>query len=130
MRGRPRSKIVVRGVGAVCIVVAVLAAYFTSPERTAVSGTVTCAKHYPVVGVWIDSSNDAHDGWASWSPISGEAWKASYYKGGTHEAYDVHVGCGGTPQHWGMTAYSGTVTGHQDFTCRLGPTRSQRVCNS
>lgn len=70
------------------------------PASAAVNGTVECdaGSSYPVVGVWINSSNDAHDGWAAWYRLPGQPNKATYSKSNiaSGESYKVHVGCGGT----------------------------------
>jgi len=104
------------------------------PAQAAVSGTVECdaGSAYPVVGVWINSTNNAHDGFASWSRFSGQPHRASYSKGdiASGESYKVHVGCGGTTSSWGQTAYSGTVTGGHDFICHVSNSPAQRVCFS
>ena len=69
----------------------------------AINGRVQCVTS-KVVGIWIDTDGGS-DGWArfthdrdnrfaSWSfDTKGKSWKAA-------------VGCGGTPQHWGLTLHS------------------------
>lgn len=105
-----------------------------APANASIGGTVTCDAYstsYPVVGVWIDSSNNAHDGWASWTAVPGQPWTASYSKGDVSESYKVHVGCGGTPSSWNQTAYSQTwLTGYQNFICHVSFVANQRICNS
>lgn len=109
--------------------------FAAGPANAAVSGSVTCDTYsstYKVVGVWIDSTNNAHDGFASWSPYAGAPWTASYSKGNiaAGESYKVHVGCGGTTSSWGQTAYSPFVTGGHDFICHVTSAPAQRVCSS
>jgi hypothetical protein len=128
-----RSKI---GVAVAATTVAVTPALFlASPAHAAVSGTALCDAYnpsIPIVGVWINSSNDAHDGWATWSRVSGQPWKATYSKSNiaAGETYKVHVGCGGTTASWNQTAYSGWVTGGQNFICHVSNSPAQRVCFS
>ncbi|KXP08407.1 hypothetical protein [Tsukamurella tyrosinosolvens] len=90
----------------------------------------TYSSTFKVVGVWIDSSNNAHDGWAAWTAVSGSPWTATYSKSDIAESYKVNVGCGGSPSSWAQTAYSDFVTGGQDFICHVTATPSQRVCVS
>lgn len=109
--------------------------FFAAPAHAAVSGTVLCntyTSQYSVVGVWINSSNDTHDGWASWSRVPGQPWKATYSKSNvaSGESYKVHVGCGGTTSNWNQTAYSLWVTGNHDFICHVSSSPAHRVCSS
>jgi hypothetical protein len=67
---------------------------------TTISGTVTCAGHHSVVGVWVSASAGG-SGWASWSPVPGAPYQARYSKSVTGGGLiSLHVGCGGTPQRW------------------------------
>lgn len=132
MKFRFRPKVILSAIGTIAIT-AGLTLFAVAPANAAVSGTVECdAGGYNVVGVWIDSTNNAHDGFASWTPLSGWPEKATYSKGdiAVNESYSVHVGCGGNTTTWGQTAYSGPVTGGQEFVCHVTATVSQRVCLS
>ena len=101
--------------------------------NAAVGGTVTCdaySSSWPVTGVWIDSTNNAHDGWASWSAVAGQPWKANFSKSDVAESYRVFVGCGGTTQSWRVTTTSGWVNGYHDFICHVSTTQTQTPCDS
>lgn len=105
----------------------------TPMASAAIGGSVTCdaySANFKVVGVWIDSSNNAHDGWASWTAVPGQPWTASFSKGNVSESYRAHVGCGGTTQNWAQTSYSGWVTGNHNFICHVSSSPAQRVCFS
>ena len=76
-------------------------------------GTIFCPSRQPVVGVWVNAGSAS--GWASYN--SG-GYIAGYYKGLgiAHPTYNLTVGCGGTPQHWGSTNYeTGTLLSGYDF---------------
>ncbi len=123
----------IAGLSATVLLMAIFVMSSAKPAYAAVGGTVTCDAYspsYPVVGIWIDSSNNAHDGWASWSPVPGQPWKATFSKSDVNESYKVHVGCGGDKNNWGQSSYSGWVTGHNDFICHVSWVANQRVCNS
>lgn len=102
-----------------------------SPAEAAVNGTVVCGAYsssYPVVGVWIDSTNNSHDGWATVIHISGQPWKVKFSKSDINESYSVHVGCGGKKSDWEQEAKSGFATGPQDFICHVSFVANQRIC--
>jgi hypothetical protein len=99
------------GIGAAAAVQAPAAA------ATTVKGQVTCVGNDNVVGVWIKAENGG-SGWASWSaPLV--SWVANYsYSLPNGGRYQVHVGCGGTPQNWATNNKSGYVSGtNNSFTC-------------
>lgn len=97
-------------------------AFDAGPASAAVNGTVECipgTTTWSVVGIWVESSNSAHSGWAGWTPVSGQPWKASYSKSqvASNESYRLHVGCGGDPYTWRSTSYTPWTTGNQNFLC-------------
>ena len=69
------------------------------------TGTVRCASHTTPVGVWVSALyGDA--GWAT-TRREPDQTVLRYSRPITHgSAYQLHVGCGGTPRNWGMTATS------------------------
>lgn len=92
---------------------------------TTVSGRVMCVSQRAVVGVWIQAESGG-SGWASWSP-TGVQYEANYSRslpnGGR---YQVHVGCGGTPQNWASNNKSSYVGGTVNyFTCSDVPNAGQ-----
>lgn len=92
---------------------------------TTVSGRVMCVSQRAVVGVWIQAESGG-SGWANWSR-TGVQYEANYSRslpnGGR---YQVHVGCGGTPQSWASNNKSGYVGGTVNyFTCSDVPYAGQ-----
>lgn len=82
-----------------------------------VRGSVMCVSQSSVVGVWIQAERGG-SGWASWGRINGVNYNAWYaYTLPYGGRYQVHVGCGGTPQRWGSNNKSGYVYGGRNFTC-------------
>lgn len=107
----------------IAIALSVVGVAFTPTPAHAASGTVTCSTSQ-VVGMWVEVSG-GRSGWAGrsgtndfrvnnwWYDTQGKHWRA-------------HVGCGGTPRYWGVTALSnwtnrqGTTTvSCSDFPGRL-----------
>lgn len=85
-----------------------------------IGGTIGCINSASPVGVWVQAKN-SKSGWADKKvPIRlGGHSKVDYSftldKGGP---YQVHVGCGGTPQKWAKSLKSKDVTGGKnDFLC-------------
>lgn len=93
----------------------------SSPATASASGTVTCNGH-AVVGVWIAKvSGTGSSGWA-WTPNNGQSTQ-EYYRDNiaSSATYNVHVGCGGTPQNWQHTTKSVTPqSGDADWVCIPG----------
>lgn len=93
----------------------------TAPEAQAsVSGSVDCTYgNNAEVGVWVEAGS--HSGWASLTP---DGYGGAYYSYGAISAgttYRLHVGCGGTPQNWGITFYTPYVSGgYYDWVCTTG----------
>lgn len=91
-----------------------------SAAPTTVSGTIGCINSASPVGVWIQAKT-SKSGWAQTKvPVRlGGHSKVDYSftldKGGD---YQVHVGCGGTPQKWAKSLKSKDVSGTKnDFVC-------------
>ncbi|MBF6189949.1 hypothetical protein [Nocardia implantans] len=91
-----------------------------SAASTTVSGTIGCINSASPVGVWIQAKT-SKSGWAQTKvPVRlGGHSKVDYSftldKGGD---YQVHVGCGGTPQKWAKSLKSKDVSGTKnDFLC-------------
>jgi hypothetical protein len=123
--GRPRQRVVaavlrkatvafVIAVVLLGILVYVLLHIVYDQSGLTVTGSVTCESGRPVVGVWIAASTGqsgsgyAHLGPPGTSGISYPIGATGTYSyrlphGGT---YAVHVGCGGTAQHWASSNYS------------------------
>ena len=92
-----------------------------SPAFASASGTVDCG-WLPVVGVWIEKvSGSGTSGWA-WTPNDGRV-NQPYYRANINSSatYNVHVGCGGTPQSWQVTTTSASPqSGDADWVCVPG----------
>jgi hypothetical protein len=91
-----------------------------SPAHASVSGSVTCFYgNNAEVGVWVNAGSKS--GWATmWDNGNG----GKFYSYGAISAgttYRLHVGCGGTPQNWGITFYTPWVSGgYYDWICTSG----------
>jgi hypothetical protein len=86
----------------------------------AVSGSVDCTYgNNAEVGVWVSAG--AQSGWAT---LRANAYGgADYYYGSLSSSttYRLQVGCGGTPQNWGITFYTPYVSGGPyDWVCTTG----------
>jgi hypothetical protein len=102
-------------------VVAVGVVAVQAPASAAASGTVDCG-WLPVVGVWIEKvSGSGSSGWA-WTPNDG-SYNQPYYRANINSSatYNVHVGCGGTPQNWQYATTSvSPQSGNADWVCVPG----------
>jgi hypothetical protein len=86
------------------------------PAKIAASGQVTCLSGNAVEGVWVVGQGGG-TGWAAWSP-SGSQSVATFSRTIPNSAWEVHVGCGGSPQSWQVATSSGWITGtSQGITC-------------
>lgn len=115
-----------RGIFRVGVVMPAVAALITlstavgSSASVKVSGTIGCINSAEPVGVWVEAAQ-SKSGWADkTTPVRlGGHSKVDYSyvldKGGD---YQVHVGCGGTPQKWAKSLKSKNVSGTKnDFLC-------------
>jgi transcriptional regulator with XRE-family HTH domain len=81
---------------------------------TIVTGSVACGSGRPVAGVWIAASTSQRDsGFAHLGPPSTSGISYPIGSNGTYKdwlphggSYAVHVGCGGTDDHWASSSYS------------------------
>lgn len=84
---------------------------------TYVQGRILCVSGAPFVGAWVKASNGG-SGWADWHHPAGDQkfgdWSYSLPNDGS---YQLHIGCGGTPQNWATSSYTSFVSGSHDFTC-------------
>lgn len=91
----------------------VIAPAATASTAQTVTGRATCINKQAPVGIWVDAQS-SKDGWATMTgPNPSTGWARVKYsfkldKGGS---YRLHVGCGGSPQSWGLTATSGSISG-------------------
>jgi hypothetical protein len=87
------------------------------PAIITVSGHVTCLSGNAVEGVWVVGLHGG-SGWAPWISSAAHPSYASFKKSISNGAWEVHVGCGGSPPNWKVATYSGWATGTpHDFTC-------------
>jgi hypothetical protein len=91
------------------------------PATITVSGHVTCLSGKAVEGVWVVGAQGG-SGWAPWTSSAARPSYASFHKDIANGAWEVHVGCGGSPASWQVATYSSQVTGAvHDFTCQDTP---------
>jgi hypothetical protein len=72
-----------------------------------VSGRVMCLNSASPVGIWVEAARGG-SGWAdTWIDV-GDGWGYVHYSKSIPNGgpFHLNVGCGGTPQSWGMTATS------------------------
>lgn len=63
-------------------------------------GTVKCQAGKHVEGVYINLLEASGDGFAQWHGWDSPDQAKYYYRIPEHAKYNVHVGCGGTREHW------------------------------
>jgi hypothetical protein len=81
------------------------------------SGHVQCRSGNAVVGVWVEVKNGT-SGWANWRAEANPARASFTYASIKTGPWQVHVGCGGSPQSWAVATYSiWTSTASASFTC-------------
>jgi hypothetical protein len=88
-----------------------------APEE--IHGEIGCINNASPVGVWVQAAR-SKSGWADWKvPVHlGGTSKVDYtYTLNNGGPYQVHVGCGGRPQHWDNDIHSDNVEGPHDFLC-------------
>jgi hypothetical protein len=87
------------------------------PATIDATGSVTCLSGAPVEGIWV-VGRAGGSGWATWSASASAKQFASFGRKISNGAWEVHVGCGGSPQTWRAATYSGWVSGtSHSFTC-------------
>ncbi len=116
-RGGTMTRIGRTVAAAIGIGAALAAGSVPAGAATTISGQITCAGS-PPQGVWV-TADSGGSGWASWSRLAGTntiRYTRTLPYGGS---WYLAVGCGGTPQRWGVTTYSGTYSGGGafHFTC-------------
>lgn len=96
---------------------AVASAAETGPVT--IAGKVGCLNSYSPDGIWVIADNGG-SGFATMSFDLNDGFAYTHYTyvlpaGGS---YSLNVGCGGSPQNWGMTAHTPTVAGTENsFKC-------------
>jgi hypothetical protein len=86
------------------------------PPTIVASGEVTCQSGSAVEGVWVVSQDGQGTGWAQWSAAGSSS--ASFSRTIDNNSWQVHVGCGGSPQSWKVSTFSSSFSGTpQDITC-------------
>ena len=96
-----------------------------SAAPVTITGYVKCLPDATkrVVGVYVEGATGG-SGWAGWHALPGQpnvAWFSRTLPNGS--SYTVHVGCGGTPQHWelAITSLTGVQGSGHTFTCYDAP---------
>ncbi len=89
-----------------------------------ISGKVSCIGNEQVEGIWVQATNDG-SGWADKHQTDSDGAVVVFtYVLPNGGAYNLHVGCGGSEQHWNTIstteAGSGTIQDHtfHFFTCQ------------
>lgn len=84
---------------------AVLAVTTPTATHRTLSIDVTCASGNPAVSIWVESASGG-SGWGqNGQPGSALARRFTFQQVFTGE-YQVNVGCGGTPDQWGVVVES------------------------
>lgn len=100
----------------------------TSPAKpTELKGNVRCESGSAVVGVWVTASG----GGSGWAQLSDSGDGATVFSRTVDRPgeYQVHVGCGGTPDYWASTYHSYFVTANDiTFLCMDAERRAQGRC--
>lgn len=90
------------------------------PASYGVSGSVSCLSGSAVEGIWVSASSGT-SGWATLSAASGSSSSVEWwFTLSSDTSYFIHVGCGGSPQHWlpSGNTYSSTRRGNSpDLIC-------------
>jgi hypothetical protein len=86
----------------VCLAAAVVVAAGSASVSWNVEakGFVKCQSGKHVVGIWIELHDYPGDGFAHWAHYGGPDGAHYWFRMHDHAKYGVHVGCGGTHQHW------------------------------
>ena len=130
IRGRPVVYLVVAAV-VVLLVLAIFMHIYRS-NKVSISGTVQCTDNERVVGVWVSAVNDTSgSNFAKWYKTNSNGSEAAFtYDLPNGDAYNVHVGCGGSTQDWENTDYtengSGSIKNYHShyFTCQDVPLKA------
>jgi transcriptional regulator with XRE-family HTH domain len=123
-------------IGVACVMLAALASFAllnsfwiqsSEIKPIVISGKVSCIDNEPVEGIWVDAVDGDH-GWAIWYKINSNGSEAAFnYALRYGDAYNLNVGCGGSPLHWKYTDKtengSGTIQDHNShfLTCKDPP---------
>lgn len=85
---------------------------------SSISGTVTCMTGRYVEGIWVIGQSST-SGWAWMSAPGNTHSQVSFsYTLNNGGSFDLHVGCGGTPQNWASTSTSGWFSySNHDYHC-------------
>lgn len=74
------------------------------------AGRILCVDNQPVVGVWVKAVRGP-EGMASLRDPNSNGSEATFIYIFRGDAYDLHVGCGGSGQHWNNIYYTETGSG-------------------
>lgn len=117
-RRRARTRAAVIVVVGVVIVVFFLILLLPRPRQHEVSGRVECASGRAVTGVWVQDLDGDDSHWAEDRPDPQRRNTVGYRADIKGDHYQLHVGCGGTPRGWAVSAWSGEVSGPtNDLAC-------------
>ena len=75
----------------------------TPPTAEVATGVAACEDNLPIEGVWVSAGPSS--GGANMIPGSSPN-QATFSKVIHVGSYTVHVGCGGSPEHWQMADYA------------------------
>lgn len=108
----PSCKALVFGLAVIAVIMASLITFggrgfpWHPIKEVTISGIASCTSGSPVVGVYIAEITNVGD-FATWDPVAQHPSVATYHLDiPVGVAYEVHVGCGGTPDRWAVDAKS------------------------
>jgi hypothetical protein len=79
-------------------------------RQEVISGHVSCQSGRAVVGIWVAEATNSGT-FANWDPGAASPSTVVYHATIPEDiAYELHVGCGGTPEDWLISASSTTTT--------------------
>lgn len=100
------------------------------PAAAQISGSVECASGAQVVGVYVvgETLADLNQGFANFDQSGGAkvGYRFELPHGGR---YQLHVGCGGSPNEWGSESFTIFVSESSDFLCRDDPSK-RGICET
>jgi hypothetical protein len=108
--------VIVGAVALICGQITVSAAHADSGYVA--SGKVQCVNSEGPVGIWVEAQNGG-SGWADMGVDVSDGWGWTHYSkaipnGGS---FYLNVGCGGSSEAWGLSAWSDTAVGALNVVC-------------
>ena len=87
-----------------------------APAPYQISGTISCLSGQSVEGVWVQAAQGS--GYSPWQGTGDGSTARYWYTLPSETSFSLHVGCGGTPDTWGISVSTPLVPGPvADFMC-------------